>query len=196
MVTTDHQANLLQAKLRQTCKNKKSIRFFFHQWNEGFDLACAHKVSTVHLYITLIYHIVSLVLFVLCVLFVHFQPSPFHVACWSQSRHTIDICLLVLALYTTWCQEMVNECLQCQQNKIQRRIKTKIKQPASPHTDRFQTVHIGIVGPLPHYKIFASLFSSDLRYIVTMIDRATRWFECVPGSDISPEFVAHAFLSG
>ena len=93
-------------------------------------------------------------------------------------------------------KKMVNECLTCQQNKVHRHIKTETKHPIFPHTDRFQTVHLDIIGPLPPSRISNSPFSSELKYVVTMIDRATRWFESIPVADITAETVAHAFLTG
>ena len=86
--------------------------------------------------------------------------------------------------------------MPCQSSKIHRHTKTPCEHPIFPDTDRFQTVHIDIVGPLPPCKPPNSKFSSELRYLVTLIDRATRWFECIPVSEISAETVAQAFLSG
>lgn len=91
---------------------------------------------------------------------------------------------------------MTRECLQCQKAKVHRHNKTSPTQPIFPHTDRFQTVHLDIVGPLLPCQPANSKFCSELRYIVTLIDRATRWFECVPVPDIAAQTVAQAFLSG
>jgi len=92
----------------------------------------------------------------------------------------------------TW----VKTCLSCQQSKIQRNIKSPVQQPVYPYTDRFQTVHMDIIGPFAPSKALGSIFPSSLRYVVTFIDRATRWFECIPVPDILAETVASAFLSG
>ena len=52
-----------------------------------------------------------------------------------------------------------------------------------------------IVGPLPPSKPFNKPYTTDLSYLVTFADRATRWLEAVPVSDIRAETIAAAFLS-
>lgn len=59
---------------------------------------------------------------------------------------------------------------------------------AFANTDRFRVVHIDIVGPLPSSR-------RGHQYILTMIDRTTRWLEAIPISNISAEACAHVFVS-
>jgi hypothetical protein len=53
---------------------------------------------------------------------------------------------------------------------------------------RFDVVHIDLVGPLPP--------SHGFTYLLTCVDRFTRWPESVPITTNTAEAVAQAFLSG
>ena len=80
-----------------------------------------------------------------------------------------------------WCRE----CLSCQQAKVHRYTKSPLQTFSLP--SRFQTVHVDIVGPLPAVRSPDDPHISPYRYLLTCVDRATRWIEVQPLSNISAE---------
>ncbi|KRY23942.1 Transposon Tf2-6 polyprotein [Trichinella patagoniensis] len=77
-------------------------------------------------------------------------------------------------------------CLTCQRTKVHRHTKTPLEIFTVPDR-RFDHVHVDIVGPLPPSRGFS--------YLLTVIDRFTRWPEVVPLTNTSTDTVCRAFLS-
>ena len=75
-------------------------------------------------------------------------------------------------------------CLNCQQSKIYRHVKLVPDKFVAPD-GRFDHVHIDLVGPLPNRNGF--------EYVLTMIDRFSRWIEAALLREISAQTVARAF---
>ena len=79
----------------------------------------------------------------------------------------------------------VKQCLLCQQHKIHRHTKpTFIHFPTGA---RFETLHLDLVGPLPP--------DNGFQYIMTMVDRKTRWFEAIPLRSITAETIATTLVT-
>jgi transposase InsO family protein len=81
----------------------------------------------------------------------------------------------------------VQQCCSCQAAKTHRHTQVPF-QPFEVPDERFGHIHLDIVGPLPD--------SHGYRYLVTVVDRFTRWPVAIPTTNIQAETVAQALLSG
>ena len=74
-------------------------------------------------------------------------------------------------------------CLRCQAAKVHRHTTAPVDQFV-PATRRFDHIHVDIVGPLPP--------SQNYRYLLTVVDRFTRWPEAIPLVDAQTTTCAKA----
>ena len=82
-----------------------------------------------------------------------------------------------------WC----HSCKGCQTANISCHNQPVFGKFTEP-TERFDHVHIDIVGPLP--------YADGFRYLLNCVNRFTRWPEAISIVDIRDETVAYAFFSG
>lgn len=81
--------------------------------------------------------------------------------------------------------EWVRCCEPCQRSKVQRHTKTPLGTFSLPDA-RFQQIHIDIVVPLPS--------SDGYSYLLTMIDRFSRWPEAIPIPDMQAKTICRAIF--
>ena len=82
-----------------------------------------------------------------------------------------------------WCRQ----CTACQRAKVTRHVTSQVEKIPIPER-RFSHVHVDILGPWPAGK-------DGYRYLLTMIDRSTRWFEVAPLMNVTAETVLDSFLA-
>ena len=81
-----------------------------------------------------------------------------------------------------WC----HTCKGCQTAKVSRH-NTPVFRKFTEPTERFDHVHVDIVGPLP--------YADGFRYLLTCVDRFTRWPEAIPMVDIRAKTVFSGWIA-
>lgn len=82
--------------------------------------------------------------------------------------------------------KFVKTCIPCQRSKIHRHTTSPFGSFELPKS-RFNHIHIDLVGPLPQ--------SNGYSYLLTIVDRFTKWPEAVPLVDMTAHSVATALCS-
>ena len=82
-----------------------------------------------------------------------------------------------------WCRS----CISCQRGKVLRHVQLHPEKILVPFR-RFSHIHVDLVGPLPP--------SQGFRYLLTCVDRSTRWPEAIPLQGISTTECASALFHG
>lgn len=81
------------------------------------------------------------------------------------------------------CKLWAQSCHNCQSSKIHRHVHAPLSTFNQPSA-RFQVLHIDLVGPLP--------ICDKMRYLLTIIDRFSRWIEVIPIPDMFADTVCKA----
>ena len=84
-------------------------------------------------------------------------------------------------------RQWTRACLQCQRVKVTRHTRSPLGKFPDPAA-RFHHVHVDLVGPLPP--------SQGYVYLLTCVDRFTRWPQAIPMPRPTSEEAAKAFLTG
>ena len=84
-------------------------------------------------------------------------------------------------------RDYVRACPHCQRAKVQRHTKPPMG-TFQPPGSRFQHIHVDLVGPLPP--------SAGNSYLLTIVDRFTRWPAAIPLPTMDAQTVARHLISG
>lgn len=87
---------------------------------------------------------------------------------------------------------LCDSCTACQSSKVQRHTKSHTEVIA-PESNRFEDLHIDLVGPLP--PSVSPITNTSFQYLLTMVDRSSRWMEAAPISDLRADTVAFALFN-
>ena len=82
---------------------------------------------------------------------------------------------------------LARSCLHCQRSKVHKHVHLQPEQIEVPRR-RFAHVHVDLVGPLPR--------SAGFSYLLTILDRTSRWPEAVPLAAVSAADCAAGFFHG
>jgi hypothetical protein len=82
---------------------------------------------------------------------------------------------------------MAQSCLHCQRSKVHKHVHLQPEQIEIPRC-RFAHVHVDLVGPLP--------CSAGFSYLLTVLDRTTRWPEAILLTAVSAADCAAGFFHG
>ncbi|XP_064116542.1 uncharacterized protein LOC135222385 [Macrobrachium nipponense] len=82
--------------------------------------------------------------------------------------------------------EWARTCVPCQTSKVSQHTESGVGEFPQPKR-RFGHIHVDVVGPLPP--------SEGTRYLLTIIDRSTRWPEAMPMSEATTKACAEALLA-
>jgi hypothetical protein len=82
---------------------------------------------------------------------------------------------------------MCRFCQQCQRGKIHKQLAAPLQAIPVP-ARKFSHVHIDLVGPL-------TASSDGHVYLLTIIDRSTRWVEAVPLRNMEASMCADAYIA-
>ncbi len=82
---------------------------------------------------------------------------------------------------------MARACLHCQRSKVHKHVHLQPEQIEIP-CRRFAHVHVDLVGPLPR--------SAGFSYLLTVLDRTTRWPEAIPLTAVTAANCAAGFFHG
>ena len=84
-------------------------------------------------------------------------------------------------------KECCRECVACQRTKVTTQPSAPVEKINIPEK-WFSHVHVDLVGPWP-------TACAGYRYLLTVIDRSTRWFEATPLQEITAEVVLDNFVN-
>jgi transposase InsO family protein len=116
-----------------------------------------------------------------------FSFSPQHCPPWDSTSCRLISSRFCWPHLSKQVAALARACLHCKRSKVHKHVHLQLEQIEVPRR-RFAHIHVDLVSPLPR--------SAGYSYLLTVLDRTTRWPEAIPLAAVTAADCAAGLLHG